>query len=308
MKRARLLGTLVLAGFLAGCSAREDRQRLQAEMAAIRNQQAERKTEVNQRLQTLDEHIANIERNQAQTVATSEELRTEMQRLHGEVQQALRRAQGGAPTAFGTRDALATKLAELETRMRDLETTLLPEGARPSTPMTPPGGSAPPAGVASSGQATGPAVSMPPATIASQPPAASQPLPAAEEPAATEPGAQLYQRALREHRRGNHEAAIIAFKEYLRRYPKSSLAGNAQYWIGESLYAQRQFEAAIVAFDEVVRKYPTDEKVPAALLKQGYAFAELDDTRNARFFLQQVQRRYPQSPEAQRAAERLRQL
>ena len=62
------------------------------------------------------------------------------------------------------------------------------------------------------------------------------------------------------------------------------LWGSAQYWIGDSLYAQKQFEAAIVAFDEVIRKYPEDNKVPAALLKQGYAFAELKDVRNARFF------------------------
>jgi tol-pal system protein YbgF len=308
MRRTRLLGTLVLAGILAGCAAQEDMQRLQAEMTAIRNQRVEREADVEQRLQTLGERVANVERNQAQSVATSEELRVEIQHLRDEVQQALRHLQGDTGNAFGARDALATKLAELETRMRELEATLLPEGARPSATTAPPEGSAPPAGVASSGQTTGPAVSMPPATVAAPPHVSAPPPPATEEPAGTEPGARLYQRALQEYRRGNHEAAIIAFKEYLRQYPKSPLAGNAQYWIGESLYDQRQFEAAIVAFDEVVRKYPADEKVPAALLKQGYAFAELDDKRNARFFLQQVQRRYPQSPEAQQAAERLRQL
>jgi len=44
------------------------------------------------------------------------------------------------------------------------------------------------------------------------------------------------------------------------------------------------------------------------MLKQGYAFAELKDTRNARFFLQQVQKKYPNSSEAQQAAEKLKQL
>ena len=62
-----------------------------------------------------------------------------------------------------------------------------------------------------------------------------------------------------------------------------------------------------MAFDEVIRKYPEDNKVPAALLKQGYAFAELKDVRNARF-LQQVQQKYPNSPEAQQATEKLKQL
>jgi TolA-binding protein len=43
-------------------------------------------------------------------------------------------------------------------------------------------------------------------------------------------------------------------------------------------------------------------------LKQGFAFAELKDGRNASFFLQQVQKKYPNTPEAQQAAERLKQI
>jgi hypothetical protein len=66
--------------------------------------------------------------------------------------------------------------------------------------------------------------------------------------------------------------------------------------------------AAVAEFDEVVQKYGQDQKVAGAMLRQGHAFAELKDTRNARFFLQQVQKKYPNSPEAQQAAEKLKQL
>ena len=92
---------------------------------------------------------------------------------------------------------------------------------------------------------------------------------------------------------------MVNFKQYLKQAPKSPQAGNAQYLIGESLYAQKQYEAAINAGDAAKL---------AGLLKQGYAFAELKDARNARFFLQQVQKKYPNSPEAQQAAEKLKQL
>jgi tol-pal system protein YbgF len=119
---------------------------------------------------------------------------------------------------------------------------------------------------------------------------------------------QLYKRALKDYQEKNYEVAVVNFKQYLKQAPKSPQAGNAQYLIGESLYAQKQYEAAIVAFDEVVQKHSQDPKVAAAMLKQGYAFAELKDTRNARFFLQQVQKKYPNSPEAQQAAEKLKQL
>ncbi|MEE8291463.1 MAG: tetratricopeptide repeat protein, partial [Candidatus Tectomicrobia bacterium] len=84
--------------------------------------------------------------------------------------------------------------------------------------------------------------------------------------------------------------------------------GHAQYWIGASLYTLKQYEAAIVAFDEVVQKYPQDTKVPAAILKQGFAFAALKEKPNARFFLQQVQQKYPDTPEARQATEKLKQL
>jgi tol-pal system protein YbgF len=136
-----------------------------------------------------------------------------------------------------------------------------------------------------------------------------QPAPAAKPPAAGGDEADsLYKRAIKEQQQGNHEVAIVLYKQFLRQYPKASTAGHAQYGIGESLYAQKQYEAAIVAFDEVIRKYPNDNRIPAALLKQGYAFAELKDVRNARFFLQQVQQKYPNSPEARQAEEKLRQL
>lgn len=282
MRRALLLSILIISGVIAGCSSgRENSQRLNAEMAALRNQQAERNAEMAQRLLTLSERIASVEKGQAATVSTSEEVRAEMQNLRDEFQQAMRRLQGSAGVGGSSRDALATKLAEVETRLRDLESTLMPERTMRSTSEVPD------EGAVSSARAAPPA---------------------SEVPAATEPGAQLYRQALQEYRQGDYEAAIVAFKEYVQQHSTSPLASNAQYWIGEALYAQQQFEAAIVAFDEVVRKYPSAEKVPAALLKQGYAFAELDDARNARFFLQQVQRRYPQSPEAQQAAEKLQQL
>jgi tol-pal system protein YbgF len=119
---------------------------------------------------------------------------------------------------------------------------------------------------------------------------------------------QLYKRALKDYQEKNYEAAVVNFKQYLKQAPKSPLAGNAQYLIGESLYAQKQYEAAIVAFDEVVQKHSQDPKVAAAMLKQGYAFAELKATPKAQFFLREVQEKYPGSPEAQQAAEKMKAL
>lgn len=117
-----------------------------------------------------------------------------------------------------------------------------------------------------------------------------------------------YEAAWRTLDKKDYKGAISRFREFIKKYPKSTLAGNAQYWIGESLYALKEFDQAIIEFDAVRRRYPQGEKVPAALLKQGFAFAELGEKVNARLILQEVVEKYPQSPEAGRAKQRLKSL
>lgn len=108
--------------------------------------------------------------------------------------------------------------------------------------------------------------------------------------------------------RKDYKLALLRFKEFIKKNPKSSLVANAQYWIGESHYSLREFDQAIIEFDAVRRKYSQSEKVPAALLKQGFAFAELGEKVNARLILQEVVEKYPQAPEAARAKQRLKSL
>jgi tol-pal system protein YbgF len=114
-----------------------------------------------------------------------------------------------------------------------------------------------------------------------------------------------YEAAWRTLDKKDYRAAINRFKEFIKKYPKSALVGNAQYWIAESHYALREFDQAIIEFDAVRRKYPRAEKAPAALLKQGFAFAELGEKINARLILQEVVEKYP---EAVRAKQRLKAL
>jgi tol-pal system protein YbgF len=117
-----------------------------------------------------------------------------------------------------------------------------------------------------------------------------------------------YDEAWRVVERKDYRAAIIKLKDFLRKFPNSEFGDNAQYWLGECHYALREFEQAILEFDTVRRKYPTGEKVPAALLKQGFAFAELGDKVDARLILQELVDRYPQSEEAGKAKQKLNTL
>ncbi len=117
-----------------------------------------------------------------------------------------------------------------------------------------------------------------------------------------------YEKARRYFERKNYREAIARFNKFLKKHPQSEFADNAQYWIGESYYALKQFDQAILEFDAVRRKYPSGNKVPAALLKQGFAFAELGDKVDARLILQELIARYPQSIEAVTAKEKVKAL
>jgi tol-pal system protein YbgF len=110
-----------------------------------------------------------------------------------------------------------------------------------------------------------------------------------------------YEVAWRNLEKRDYRIAIARFKDFQKKYPKSNLAANAQYWIGESHYALREFDQAIIEFDAVRTKYPEAAKVPAALVKQAYAFAELGENSNARLLLQEVVEKYAQTPEATQA-------
>lgn len=127
-------------------------------------------------------------------------------------------------------------------------------------------------------------------------------------PAESEAVKKDYEEAWKLLERKEHRAAIARFKEFIKKYPQSEYADNAQYWIGESHYALREFDQAILEFDAVRRKYPKGDKVPAALLKQGFAFAELGDKVDARLLLQELVDRYPQSEEAAKAKQKLKAL
>ena len=119
---------------------------------------------------------------------------------------------------------------------------------------------------------------------------------------------ETYQRTMEKFQQGELDTAMQGFSEFLVRYPTSTLAPNAQYWLGECYYGKKQFEQAIEAFDRVKLAYPASEKVPAALLKKGFAYLALNDRSRAVSALKQVVNGFPKTPEADKASGKLSQL
>ncbi len=94
-------------------------------------------------------------------------------------------------------------------------------------------------------------------------------------PVATEPdlmaptGQTAYDKAFEILKAGRYTEAITVFQQFLAAYPKSSLASNAQYWIGESYFVTRHFQDGAASFQAVLIRWPDSTKAPDALLKLG---------------------------------------
>ena len=117
---------------------------------------------------------------------------------------------------------------------------------------------------------------------------------------------KLYDVNMGLYRKEKYEEAIVGFKNFLRKYPKSKLADNAAFWIGESYMALKQYEQAILAFQKVIKYYPRGNKVPNALLRQALAFHELKDKTSAKLLLRKLIKKYPKSNEAKIARSKLK--
>ena len=125
--------------------------------------------------------------------------------------------------------------------------------------------------------------------------------PTAEEQKAYEAGLNLVKTS-------NFKGAVDAFGGFLRTYPNSQLGPSAQYWIGNSQFALRDYKAAIAAQQRVVELWPDDAKAPDALLNISSAHTELKDIKSARATIEDLIKRYPQSDAARTGAERLKRL
>ena len=144
--------------------------------------------------------------------------------------------------------------------------------------------------------AAGPRPVPPSASTAPPPPVAAPP----GAPASAAGGDQLYHDALKALNDGDYAGAERGFKTFLQRSPQSQLAGNAQYWLGETYYAQRQYQNAMAAFAEGYKAYKTSQKGPDNLLKLGITLGVLGRKNDACAVFQRFGQDYPRATDLQK--------
>ncbi|MHB1187791.1 tol-pal system protein YbgF [Thiobacillus sp.] len=150
-----------------------------------------------------------------------------------------------------------------------------------------------------------------PAPVAEAPPAAPDtavpPAAAAGKSPQLDPllESRSYEAALAQFREANYPAAIVGFNGFIKAYPDSALASNAQYWIGYSYYALKDYKTALAHQQKLLVLYPASNKVPDALLNIATSQLALDDTVSARKTLEDLVAKHPGTQAATLAARRL---
>ncbi len=136
--------------------------------------------------------------------------------------------------------------------------------------------------------------------------------PAMSAPAMSAPAApalgpnQLYTMALDQLRRGSTSAARAGFTDFLAQYPQHERAGDAQYYIAETLERDTKPLDAEAAYLSVYTRFPRSEKAPTAMFKRAALLRGQNKPDKAREVLDLLVKTYPRSDEADLARERLK--
>src|SRR6202051_2616002 len=118
----------------------------------------------------------------------------------------------------------------------------------------------------------------------------------------------LYNNALRDYNGNKNDLALQEFSDYVKFYPNTDLAGNCYFYLGEIQFRQGNYQPAAQSYDGVLQNFPSGNKAASAQLRKGFSLIELGKQDDGVSELRHVIQRYPHSPEALQARERLRKL
>jgi len=94
---------------------------------------------------------------------------------------------------------------------------------------------------------------------------------------------------------GDYETAELALREFVDTNPKHQLAGNAQYWYGETFRVRQLYQDAATAYLDGYQKYPKSTKAPVNLLKLGVMLVQIGEKEQGCFMILGVKEQYPKA-------------
>lgn len=183
-------------------------------------------------------------------------------------------------------EEIKSRLGKLNQQLVDLQNTVqsldakISNGAAPVGTVPAAGGSPTPTGAASTST---PAIAAPSADT-------------------------LYSNGYRDLNTGKYDLARSEFQDYLKYFGTTDLASNAQFYVGESYFMQKNYQQAVAEYDKLLANYPKSFKLAPGRLRKGLALIELGQKTAGVRELREVVKRFPGSEEDRRARARLKEL
>jgi tol-pal system protein YbgF len=119
---------------------------------------------------------------------------------------------------------------------------------------------------------------------------------------------QAYQAAYRDVTKGSYELAAQEFQDFLTQYPDSPRIAEAHFYLGEAQYAQERYLEAAGEYQKLTQDFPASRLAPAAYLKMGRAYVQLEERSLAEKAFKTLITKHPNSEEAKQAESALKQL
>ena len=116
---------------------------------------------------------------------------------------------------------------------------------------------------------------------------------------------QDYEAAVSAFRSGDYRSAARSFREFAAHYPGSAYGAAAQFWLGSSYFARKEYSAAVVAQRTLISRFPDSPHVPEALLNMAASETAMGEVRSARVTLQRIVHDFPGTDFAKLAQHRL---
>ena len=243
----------------------------------------------NKDIERLAIQIAALQGQLTELQRSGEETRAELRRLAELVAEQNALLRKAAADKRQQDESMSVGLRELSERVSELAETLESIKTQTAAALPPPSDPA-----AAAATLAGGAPGTPPAGGGSSPPVVPVQAPR-----------ELYSQAYADFAKGNYDLAMQGFAEYLRAYPGTDFADNAQYWIGECQYGKKLYPEAIDAWNLLLKDFPSSDKLPDARVKKGMALERLGRRSQALVEYRFVVDRFPTSQAARIARERL---
>ncbi len=282
MSRYAWVFCVLLSGLAAGCASTQETSTLQQSVVML-----------NERQNVIDRRLEGTEgssRKSSELYARVEELQMRVGQLNGKIEELdhkidmLQRAAAAAPPPVSAAPPGNVVMEPSPPPVQQV---------RPQPQPQPP--------------APGPMASVPP-RVQSVPPAAPAPVRESAPGPEKSPDAIAFEKAAQLQQSGKFEAARKEFHGLATRNPKSEIADDALFNVGECYFSEKRYQDAIETYQQVIDKYPKGSKAPNALFRQGAAFQAIGDTTAARIIYERLVEKYPGTPQAQAAEKKIKQM